>query len=196
LSAAGLNEVVALAKAPKGSLYHYFPTGKQQMVAESLLMYRDTIDAGLRQALHATAPLPERIHTLFERTAQRMQQAGWRESCAVAAVVLDLRAANAAGGVDAAPATGADPDAALRQLCEAVLAQWAQTAAEGLPELPERQQGPKRPQRPTHPRAAGGWMLVNLLEGAQISARAQRHARPLEEAAEAFVVWAECMYST
>lgn len=33
----GLNEIVKESGAPKGSLYHYFPDGKEQIVAEAVL---------------------------------------------------------------------------------------------------------------------------------------------------------------
>jgi len=36
LSGAGINEVVRESQAPKGSIYHYFPGGKQQLAAEAI----------------------------------------------------------------------------------------------------------------------------------------------------------------
>ena len=33
--ATGLNEIVRKSGAPKGSLYHYFPEGKEQLVCEA-----------------------------------------------------------------------------------------------------------------------------------------------------------------
>jgi TetR/AcrR family transcriptional regulator, lmrAB and yxaGH operons repressor len=36
LSGAGINEIVRESAAPKGSVYHFFPNGKQQVVTEAL----------------------------------------------------------------------------------------------------------------------------------------------------------------
>jgi TetR/AcrR family transcriptional repressor of lmrAB and yxaGH operons len=33
----GVNDIVALSGAPKGSLYHYFPKGKEQIAEEAVL---------------------------------------------------------------------------------------------------------------------------------------------------------------
>lgn len=165
LSAAGLNDVVAQAQAPKGSLYHYFPAGKTQIVAAALEVYRETVAAQLSQALKGRAGLARRVTRLFEAVAQRMGDSRFGQSCAVGAVVLDLR----------------PEDDELRLLCDAALAHWADTVAEYLKELPAEQ------------RAPAGRLLVSLLEGAQLAARAAGHARPLQEAATAFVGYAKSL---
>ncbi len=165
LSAAGLNEVLALAQAPKGSLYHYFPGGKVQMVGAALDVYRDTVALQLGQALQGRARLPLRVKRLFDAVAGRMAASQFSQSCAVGAVLLDLRPA----------------DAALRQRCEEALAHWARTAAEHLHELPT-------PQRP-----GAGRLLITLLEGAQLAARATGNTTPLREAGRAFGGYAQAL---
>ncbi len=165
LSAAGLNEVVARAQAPKGSLYHYFPSGKVQIVGEALAVYAPCVASAIRAALHTRHPRSHRIRRLFADTAKRMQASGWLQSCAVGAVALDLG--------------DGDDDRQLRSQCQAILRQWATLAAEGLPELP-----------PPHAAAAGRY-LITVLEGAQLQARLQRSAAPLREAAAAFDIYAD-----
>jgi TetR/AcrR family transcriptional regulator, lmrAB and yxaGH operons repressor len=163
LSAAGLNDVVALAQAPKGSLYHYFPAGKTQMVMAALEGYRVWVAAQIELALQGRASLRRRVTRLFDSVAERMAVAQFNQSCAVGAVVLDLRAG----------------DEELRRLCQFALAHWAKTAAAQLHELP------------TGERAAAGRLLVNLLEGGQLAARAAGNGAPLREAALAFVTYAQ-----
>ena len=36
LTGAGVNQIIARSQAPKGSLYHYFPEGQEQIIAEAL----------------------------------------------------------------------------------------------------------------------------------------------------------------
>jgi TetR/AcrR family transcriptional regulator, lmrAB and yxaGH operons repressor len=163
LSAAGLNEVVALARSPKGSLYHYFPGGKQQLVAEALSHYRAAVAAQIGQALQGRTSLRHRVMRLFSGVEQRMASTRFSQSCAVGAVVLDL----------------APGDDELRRICGEALAHWAATAAEHLGEVPAAH------------RLAVGRMLVNQLEGAELLARAVGHGGPLKEAALAFVAYAQ-----
>ena len=44
--ATGLNEIVKESGAPKGSLYYYFPDGKEQIVSEAVL-FAGSIDRRL-----------------------------------------------------------------------------------------------------------------------------------------------------
>jgi TetR/AcrR family transcriptional regulator, lmrAB and yxaGH operons repressor len=163
LSAAGLNDVVALAQAPKGSLYHYFPGGKTQMVTVTIEGYREWVAAQIELALQGRARLRHRVQRLFDGVAERMAASQFTQSCAVGAVVLDLR----------------DDDEELRRVCMLALAHWAETASAHLHEL-----------RATD-RAAAGRFLVNLLEGSQLAARAAADSAPLREAALAFVTYAQ-----
>jgi TetR/AcrR family transcriptional regulator, lmrAB and yxaGH operons repressor len=163
LSAAGLNDVVALARAPKGSLYHYFPGGKTQMVTVTIEGYREWVAAQIALALQGRASLRHRVRRLFDGVAERMAAAQFTQSCAVGAVVLDLRAS----------------DKQLRSLCKLTLANWAETAAAHLHDLPAAD------------RVAAGRFLVNLLEGSQLASRAAADSAPLREAALAFVTYAQ-----
>jgi Transcriptional regulator len=90
LSGAGINDIVAASGAPKGSVYHFFPGGKHQIVGEALAIYtarvHETIDAAL-----ASARTPAgRVRTLFAALAKRLEAAHFRQSCAAGAVCLDL----------------------------------------------------------------------------------------------------------
>ena len=162
LPAAGLNDIIAASGSPKGSLYHYFPGGKPQMVAEALDAYARLVSAHLAHVLAGRATLARRVEALFQSVAERMAQARYLESCAVGAVVLDL---------------GPD-DSELRAQCARVLGGWADVAAERLRELPAER------------RPAAGRLLVTLLEGAQLAARAAGTGAPLREGAKAFVAYA------
>lgn len=165
LPAAGLADVVALARAPKGSLYHYFPQGKSQMVVEALNRYRELVNEQLAVALSSEGNLSQRVARLFQDVAQRMASSGYNQSCAVGAVVLDLRSG----------------DDALRAACQAALAQWAETAAIHLQELPDSR------------RLEAGRLLVNLLEGAQLASRAAGHGGSLTEAGNCFATYAQAI---
>ena len=161
LSAAGLADIVADADAPRGSLYHYFPGGKNQLVAEAIEVYRATVADLIVRALSSGSPLRQRIKRLFRLIDERMAASRYAQSCAVGAVVLDLRA----------------NDDALRAACRGALDLWAQVAARHLVELP------------VSARLGAGRTLVTLIEGAQLQARAARSGRSLDEACELFTVF-------
>jgi TetR/AcrR family transcriptional repressor of lmrAB and yxaGH operons len=49
--ATGLNEIVKESGAPKGSLYHYFPQGKEQIVSEAILFAGKVLIERMRSEL-------------------------------------------------------------------------------------------------------------------------------------------------
>ena len=64
LSGAGINEIVAESGAPKGSIYYFFPRGKQQIVSEALAVYAESGLAAWGQALSSAEEPGRKIHAL------------------------------------------------------------------------------------------------------------------------------------
>jgi TetR/AcrR family transcriptional regulator, lmrAB and yxaGH operons repressor len=89
-SGAGINEILAESGAPKGSLYHYFPQGKRQIVSEALNLYAERVLRLFDEAMAKADTPPEKVKRLFQVTAQRLEDSDFRLSCAGGAVSLDL----------------------------------------------------------------------------------------------------------
>ena len=49
--ATGINEILKKSQAPKGSLYYYFPHGKEQLAIESLELTAQKIYAEIKKTL-------------------------------------------------------------------------------------------------------------------------------------------------
>ena len=78
-------------RAPIGSVYHFFPGGKNQLVAEALHIHGEKARALLHRMLANKAePLPDRFRTLFRTAADGFDRAGANKSCAIGTVALDL----------------------------------------------------------------------------------------------------------
>jgi AcrR family transcriptional regulator len=145
LSGAGIKQLVDRSGAPVGSVYHFFPGGKTQIVTETLQLHSAKVVTLLEQSFgDATVSLPERLRALFRRAAKGFDAAGGDKSCAIAGVTLDLRAG----------------DDALRQLCDASFNEWVDEIASHLP-WPD-----------VDTRRSFATMVVLSLEGAFILARA------------------------
>jgi TetR/AcrR family transcriptional repressor of lmrAB and yxaGH operons len=89
-SAAGINEIVKESGTPKGSIYHFFPEGKRQIVSESLTVYTQRVLAVYDEALSSAVRPGEKIQALFRVVTQRLKRSNYRQSCAAGAVCLDL----------------------------------------------------------------------------------------------------------
>ena len=145
LSGAGIKQLVARSGAPVGSVYHFFPGGKTQIVTETLRLHSVKVVTLLEHSFRdGTVPLPARLRALFRRAAKGFDAAGADKSCAIAGVTLDLRAS----------------DHSLRQVCDASFNQWVEEIASHLP-WPD-----------VAMRRSFATMVVLSLEGAFILARA------------------------
>lgn len=156
LSGAGINEIVRASSAPKGSVYHFFPAGKQQIVAESLDVYSGRVMAFIEQVLARDGAPGERVRRLFEAFARRVEEGRFQRSCAFGAVCLDLDAS-----LDG-----------LRGMVEAAFDDWRGLIARYI-DLGE----------PRRTRSYAG-LVLTAIEGAYIRARAERSGRPFREAGE------------
>lgn len=92
LSGAGINEIVRESGSPKGSVYHFFPGGKHQIVKEGLTAYTERVVAFIDAILSSKREPGEKVKALFNAFAERIEQGKFRQSCPVGTVCLDLDA--------------------------------------------------------------------------------------------------------
>ena len=157
LAGAGINDIVRESGAPKGSVYHFFPGGKAQIAEEALAVYAERVRDFLAAALARGDSPPEKVRALFDAFARRVREGGFRRSCAVGAVSLDLGSADLDG---------------LQPQVAAIFSTWTDTIAAAF-DLGS----------PARTRAFAG-LLLTTIEGAYVRARAERSARPFTEAGD------------
>lgn len=87
----GLREVVEHAEAPRGSLQHHFPGGKEQLVVEAVAWIAGKAADPLRATLGTTPPPPARqvVAELFTRFRRLLTMTDYRAGCPIAAAVVD-----------------------------------------------------------------------------------------------------------
>jgi AcrR family transcriptional regulator len=101
----GMREIAEHAQAPRGSLQHYFPGGKDQVVAEALGWVAEQVTAPLYKAA-AAEPAPSArlvVAKLFDRWRRILTSTDFLAGCPLVATITDaapndaLRAAVAQG---------------------------------------------------------------------------------------------------
>jgi AcrR family transcriptional regulator len=87
----GLRDVVAHAEAPRGSLQHYFPGGKQELLAEAMGWMAERAARPLRAALATEPPPAPRVvvNELLDRFRELLTMTGFRGGCPILAGVAD-----------------------------------------------------------------------------------------------------------
>lgn len=105
-AATGLNDVVAASGAPKGSLYHHFPGGKEQLAVQAVEAAAAAVEAAI-EGLLAAHPPAIAIKRLAAAQAAGLEQTGFERGCPLATLALetghshDALAAATAGGFGA-----------------------------------------------------------------------------------------------
>jgi AcrR family transcriptional regulator len=85
LQAASFSEILELTQAPRGSVYHHFPGGKDQLVAEAV----DLAGQRALDALRATGATAREVTTAFlELWRQLLVRSNFQAGCAVLAVTV------------------------------------------------------------------------------------------------------------
>ena len=154
LTGAGINEIVRESGAPKGSVYHFFPAGKQQIASEALRDYAGTVAEFIDASLRGKRSPAAKVKALFDAFADRVEQGNYESSCAAGTVCLDLDAVS-------------EP---LREAVAAALDRYVEAIAAHFDCGDVRQ------------RRSFAGLLLSAIEGAYIRSRAQRSSKPFREA--------------
>jgi TetR/AcrR family transcriptional repressor of lmrAB and yxaGH operons len=163
-AATGLNEIVALSGAPKGSLYFHFPGGKDELAALAMAHAGEELTVAI-QAVLASSPTPaEGVGRLIDALGAGLEASGYADGCPIATVALESSAESELLRATAAGVFGAWTDALRERLL-----------ASGMdPGGAERR----------------AMFALSAIEGALILARVRRDVAPLHAVREELVALA------
>ena len=86
----GLNELLDRSEAPRGSLYHYFPGGKEQIGAEALARAGDQVAAAISHLLRAKPSVADAVEALAGLLAAGLEASAFERGCPVATTALEV----------------------------------------------------------------------------------------------------------
>jgi len=90
----GIKQILAAANAPFGSLYHFFPGGKEQLGAETIRS-SGRLYAELFATIAAQAPdVPTAVGDFFSGAARTLIETDYADACPIATVALDVASTN------------------------------------------------------------------------------------------------------
>jgi AcrR family transcriptional regulator len=160
-TATGIKQIAADASAPFGSVYHFFPGGKQELGAEVI---RTSGRLYMQIFADVIAENPEvipAIEAFFSGAGETLRETDYADACPIATVALEVASTNDV----------------LRQATADVFEEWMAGATEyfafaGIPRAPARELA---------------FSMLSLLEGAFIFCRAMRGTEAMVAAGSAAV---------
>ncbi|MCU0492146.1 MAG: TetR/AcrR family transcriptional regulator [Chloroflexaceae bacterium] len=156
--ATGLNQIVAESGAPKGSLYYYFPDGKEGLTEEVITRINQTISQRISDHLAAEGDPVAAIYSFLLALARYVEASSCRGGGPIASVALET----------------ATSSPRLRAACESAYQNWQELFAA---KLRSGAFSPARAQRLAV-------CIIAAIEGAIILCRTQGSATPVREVAE------------
>jgi TetR/AcrR family transcriptional regulator, lmrAB and yxaGH operons repressor len=155
----GLKQITAVGEAPWGSLYHFFPGGKEQLGTEAVRhsgeRYLRLFDLVFERA---GQDVPQSVHGVFQLSAEALRTSDWADGCPIATVALEA-------------ASTSEP---LRHACAEVFAAWEASIAGRLrgAGIAEQRAGDL------------ATYVLSAFEGALVLSRAAHDVRPLNVTAD------------
>jgi AcrR family transcriptional regulator len=153
----GLKQLTETADAPWGSLYHFFPGGKEQLGAEVLRYAGALYGRGIAAIFERFTDPAEAAERMFLGEATVLSTSDYRDGCPIASVTLDI----------------ASTSEELRAACAEAFAGWLEAIASGL-----RAAG-----APDDTAKALAGFILSAMEGAIVLARAAKNPAVLLQSA-------------
>ena len=156
--ATGLNQIIKESGSPKGSLYYYFPGGKEELVAEAVQHVGRLVLQRIRDNLAAIEDPAEAIPTFIRFVGLNVERSGFRAGGPITTVAMETAATNDR----------------LREVCDEIYRGWQAAFADTLMVAGWNE-----------PRAHRlGAFIISALEGGIMLSRTNRSRQPLEAVAD------------
>lgn len=156
-SATGINDIVAMSGAPKGSLYHYFPGGKASIAEAAVRAAGRNVTGTLNRLQEDHRTAGKLVRAYGGLLAEWMAQSGFSAGCPIATTLLET----------------APDDEAVTEAGREAFAGWRGIIASRLTDSGV-------PRKRSNRLAA---LVIAALEGALIQARVERSTDVIEDCA-------------
>ncbi|MFI6576258.1 TetR/AcrR family transcriptional regulator [Nocardiopsis sp. NPDC050513] len=149
----GIKQIAREANATLGSVYHFFPGGKQEVAVAALKHGDQEFAALLREVLDAVDDPAEAVAAVTARLASGLRESGWVDGCPVTAAALET--------------LGTDSE--IQRTCADALRGWERLVADKL----------LRCGFATRDAEELATTVIGAVEGAEVTAQVTRSEEPL-----------------
>lgn len=91
-AATGMNDIVTLSGAPKGSVYHYFPEGKEQIAIETIHYAAGLVAKTLMELAEAHATPSGMVRAYGKLLRGWLAKSEYQDGCPITTTLLELSA--------------------------------------------------------------------------------------------------------
>jgi AcrR family transcriptional regulator len=89
-AATGVKQIVEAAKAPFGSIYHFFPGGKEELGAEAIRRSGALYELLIPAVFDPAPDLVSAVRGFFAGAAQHLEETDFADACPIATIALEV----------------------------------------------------------------------------------------------------------
>lgn len=93
-SATGLNQIVKESNTAKGSLYFYFPKGKNELAVAAINEASSNTENFMADILHSDESLEIRLHKLVDAFGYALENSEFNQGCPICTITLEAASKN------------------------------------------------------------------------------------------------------
>ncbi|GAA1957766.1 TetR/AcrR family transcriptional regulator [Amycolatopsis minnesotensis] len=149
----GLKQIAAESRAPFGSIYHFFPGGKEQLADDVIRVSGPEYGQLVLSLLNGVPDPLEALDSAFRMAAERLAATDYADACPIATIALEVASTNET----------------LRTATADVFAGWIAGATAWFGRFVPDEERAK----------TLAYAMISMLEGAFVLARAARSGEPL-----------------
>ncbi|MFI8372050.1 TetR/AcrR family transcriptional regulator [Streptomyces sp. NPDC085466] len=149
----GIKQIAQESQATLGSVYHFFPGGKEAVAVAAIRHSSEEFATLLREALDSDDDPAEAVLACTRRLAEELRESGWTDGCPVTAAALET--------------LGTDSE--IQQACADALRSWEGLVRDKL----------LRCGWPAQDAGELAVTVLSALEGAEVTAQVNRSEDPL-----------------
>ncbi|GAB1422391.1 transcriptional regulator YxaF [Anaerolineales bacterium] len=161
--ATGLNQIISESGSPKGSLYYYFPGGKEELVTEAIRHTGEALKNHIQAQLALKDDPAEAIADFMKQIALNVEKEAYQTGGPITSVAMESIATSET----------------LRSVCNEVYQSCQAVFAEKL----------MMSGLPPDQAASLGVLIVSSIEGAVILCRTSQSPEPLNSVADHLAEW-------
>ena len=149
----GIKQIAQEAEATLGSIYHFFPGGKEAVAVAAIAHGTEEFGGLLRTALDSVENPADAVMACAERLAAELRESGWMDGCPVTAAALET--------------LGTESE--IQRVCADALRGWEQLVFDKL----------QRGGFSSESARELAITIISALEGAEVTAQVNRSEEPL-----------------
>lgn len=92
--ATSLSQILKESQAPKGSLYYYFPEGKEQLAEEAVLRTGKALAGRVQAGLEKEQDIAKAVSQLLEGIANQIERSNFRAGGPLTAIAMETATSN------------------------------------------------------------------------------------------------------